>query len=502
MAIFTGTPGADILTGLATDDLLEGLAGNDVLVAGAGADTLDGGSGNDVMIGDAGDNLFIGGAGKDTMVGGANFDTVDYSASGRRVVVDLTKGTGAGGKSDAKGDVYVSIEGVIGSDYHDVIKGDTADNRFEGGAGNDILQGKGGNDTLLGGADNDTLSGDGGNDELSGEAGDDRLSGGSGDDTLLAGTGNDTMMGGAGADAFHFFDADDGITSTTTVTDFALGTDAIWVDGAEVTGLLTDLSSVVDVTLGAGTATVTFTSGDIAVLSGIDTVAFETAYGSGAGAGAGGLTLPSGPDTLDLSGNASGALVHLESGIALNSATGVDLTGIVNIIGTDFRDDLLGDSANDNFLVGGGGGDFMGVGEFGNDTLMGGAGNDTLFGNSNNGNLGVGIASGGDLLLGGEGNDRITLGYGDDTATGGAGADTFAFRPTNDYDADHTVTDFEIGVDMITIDNLPTGGDLTSVPGVVSVTLDSATGTATVDMINNVSVTFESIEVIAFEAAY
>jgi len=35
-----------------------------------------------------------------------------------------------------------------------------------------------------------------------------------------------------------------------------------------------------------------------------------------------------------------------------------------------------------------------------------------------------------------------------------------------------------------------------------AVTLDSATGTATVDMINNVSVTFENIDVIAFEAAY
>lgn len=269
MAIFTGGPGADILIGLADDDLLEGLAGNDVLVAGAGNDTLDGGSGNDVMFGDAGDNLFIGGAGKDTMVGGADFDTVDYSASGRRVVVDLAKGTGAGGKSDAKGDVYVSIEGVIGSDYHDVIKGDGADNRFSGGLGNDILQGKDGDDTLFGGQGNDTLSGGNDNDLLFGDTGDDLLSGGAGDDTLSAGTGNDTLSGGAGADEFLFIPLGDGQDDTWTITDYTAGIDSLNVFGLDETTLLS--SGLVASTSFDGTdSTITFTSGDVLVLEGID----------------------------------------------------------------------------------------------------------------------------------------------------------------------------------------------------------------------------------------
>ncbi|MEM8980974.1 MAG: calcium-binding protein [Pseudomonadota bacterium] len=65
------------------------------------------------------------------------------------------------------------------------------DDRFEGGAFNDILSGNGGDDVLLG---------QGGDDRLSGGSGADVLEGGAGNDTLRAGTGNDQLLGGDGAD--------------------------------------------------------------------------------------------------------------------------------------------------------------------------------------------------------------------------------------------------------------------------------------------------------------
>ena len=45
-----------------------------------------------------------------------------------------------------------SIEGLVGSTFDDVIKGDKRDNDVNGGAGDDELRGLGGEDTLTGGA--------------------------------------------------------------------------------------------------------------------------------------------------------------------------------------------------------------------------------------------------------------------------------------------------------------------------------------------------------------
>ena len=81
--------------------------------------------------------------------------------------------------------------------------------------------------------------------------------------------------------------------------------------------------------------------------------------------------------------------------------------------------------------------------------MTGGAGNDALFGGSGadiiNGN------NGDDVINGDGGNDKLTGGTGNDTMTGGAGADNFYFVSGDGQDV---ITDFEIGIDTITIDGL------------------------------------------------
>ncbi len=102
----------------------------------------------------------------------------------------------------------------------------------------------------------------------------------------------------------------------------------------------------------------------------------------------------------------------------------------------------------------------------GNDDLGGGAGSDHLFGGSGDDSLGGGSED--DFLFGGLGNDHLSGGAGNDTYTGGAGADKFSvgFADTNNEDLEfaaetETITDFELGVDVIQLKWGGTASDTT-----------------------------------------
>ncbi len=62
-----------------------------------------------------------------------------------------------GNAGDAAGDVFNSIEDLMGSRFNDGLWADAGDNTLWGHDGDDVLSGRGGNDTLIGGAGQDTF---------------------------------------------------------------------------------------------------------------------------------------------------------------------------------------------------------------------------------------------------------------------------------------------------------------------------------------------------------
>ena len=216
MATIKGTKLADKLYGTDGNDSLYGYAGNDVFYASAGDDRFDGGagwdrvdfssysgrlsivlngsgksyvyangrlhdtlisieeitggSGDDYFVGNAYDNIFSGGRGHDYFVasagndayrGGTGYDMLDFSAIKAGLRFEINPANGVTSVRYAGGGLnsMVSIENIIGTKFGDVIKGDGANNYFQGMAGNDTLSGGAGGDVLNGGAGTDKLTG-------------------------------------------------------------------------------------------------------------------------------------------------------------------------------------------------------------------------------------------------------------------------------------------------------------------------------------------------------
>jgi len=219
-------------------------------------------------------------------------------------------------------------------------------------------------DFITGSLSADFLYGGLGNDTLNGDNGNDRLFGQDGNDIINGGNGNDYIEGGDGADT---------------------------ING------------------GAGIDTIGFTTASEGV-----TVNLSTA-----------LPLPptSPPSS---SPQAEPSQSGPSEPVLSNAALGDTYVSIENISGSNFDDDLTGDTLA-NLINGRAGDDFL-RGLEGNDILIGGLGADTIFGDEGSDNLQGG--SGNDEIFGGEGNDRIFLGEGEDYAEGGEGNDFFFL--TND----------------------------------------------------------------------
>ena len=146
-APLSGTSGKDWMTGAGGDDFLAGGAGDDIVAGNAGSDTLKGEAGDDVLYGGSGNDVLNGGLGRDVLSGGAGSDTASYISSASGVTVSLAdsgKNTG-----EATGDVFDSIENLIGSGAADDLSGDEGDNELTGGKGDDVLRGGRGNDTYV-----------------------------------------------------------------------------------------------------------------------------------------------------------------------------------------------------------------------------------------------------------------------------------------------------------------------------------------------------------------
>lgn len=220
------------ILGASAADTIDGTVNMDHITAGRGNDTINGAGGNDVIEAERGNDLIDGSFGADLIDGGAGKDTVTFQNATSGVIANLLSGEGARG--DAMGDIYISVEYLIGSAHDDVlllgnlgggVEGLAGNDKLYGGSGNDTLNGGDQDDLLLGGAGADTLLGGSGADALHGGAGNDVLQAGDGDDELFGGAGADVLTGGTGDDTFYFSARTEGRDKITDFSSAATGND-------------------------------------------------------------------------------------------------------------------------------------------------------------------------------------------------------------------------------------------------------------------------------------
>jgi hypothetical protein len=116
--------------------------------------TLTGTGYNDTFIAEEGSYTYNGSGGwsttsdHDTWSNTGGMDVVDYRNASAGITVDLSITTAQ--DTGFNTTTLKNIEGIAGSDFDDVITGNSGDNQFEGRGGNDTFNiGSGGHDTLL-----------------------------------------------------------------------------------------------------------------------------------------------------------------------------------------------------------------------------------------------------------------------------------------------------------------------------------------------------------------
>ena len=429
------------------DDIIFARNGNDLIVGGAGADRIDGGNGldtvsyaasdaavtinlqtsiqtsggtasgdtltaiegaigsafDDILRGTDGVNTLRGGAGDDTFEGrgGADFidggfgnDTVSFESATQGVSVYFDSFFLRTG--DAAGDTYLSMEGIIGSDFADTLSGTNSRQTLDGGAGSDTIFGRGGDDTLIGGDGNDTLDG---------ADGDDILLGGAGDDILRAGSGANILDGGAGADEFISIGGADTVKYASAAAGIVLdlaygGRNTGDAAGDTFSGIFTIEGSALGDRISGAAIDDVFRGGDgNDVLNGRagDDLLFG-GTGDDVLVGGAGVDLLDGGDGIDRASFADATtdlrVDLLYANLSTGIATGDTFVSIEQLSGGQVNDDLRGDNG-DNLLLGLDGNDLL-VARDGDDFVYGNDGDDVLIGQA-----------GADTLIGGAGNDKF-----------------------------------------------------------------------------------------------
>lgn len=389
-----GSNFGDHLTGSNDANRLFGLAGNDTILGQGGNDVIRGGSGADSLSGGAGDDELWGETGNDTLDGGSGLDLVRYRDAIGAAIIDLAAGAAQDGHGTQ--DTLISIENAHGSDFSDVIRGNTAGNELRGFLGNDTISGHGGNDTLLG------------------DEGRDNILGGTGDDQIWGGAGNDTLDGGDGRDIARYLDSSAGVVVNlaTGVAQDGFGTSDTLIaiesaHGSENADTLIGTTSDNELSGFAGNDLLQSGLGNDTLLGGDGN---DTLEGGGqndlltGGLGADRLDGGAGIDVVRYRDDAAAVSANLTTGQAVDGSGAVDtFIAVENLHGSDFGDTLTGDNQA-NELSGFDGNDTL-SGLAGNDTLLGGAGNDNLSSGANNDELWG--EAGNDTISGGDGIDLV-----------------------------------------------------------------------------------------------
>jgi len=369
--ILTGaTTGATVLTGAAGGDTLTGVASNRANTyasyAGSAAVTINlnftdgtGTSGGDAagdklsfidnLIGSGNDDIFVVNNQANNLNGGAGFDTVSYVSSDGGVTVNLS--TGIGANFYAQGDVYTSIENVIGSTFADTLTGaNTGKTILTGGGGGDTLTGVTANRastyaSYAGSASGVTvdLNATDGTGTSGGDAAGDKLSfidnliGSSFNDTFVANSQNNSFDGGAGGvDTVSYLASTAGVTvdlSNTTGT----GTSGGFAQGDKFTGISNLIGSNFDDVFFASSAANAF-EGSSHGTNG-DTVNYARSGNA---------------VVVDLFHHTGLAGVDAAAGAGVSFSTGDTYSNIQNVVGSSYNDTFYADNSANKFDGAGG----------------------------------------------------------------------------------------------------------------------------------------------------
>ncbi|MEM8571508.1 MAG: calcium-binding protein [Pseudomonadota bacterium] len=250
----------------------------------------------------------------------------------------------------------------------------------------DLIFGYGGNDRLFGWGGNDWLLGGEGNDQLTGGEGDDWHWGQGGDDTIYGGDGSDKIIGGEGNDWITYFESGGSVeVNLREGKGF----------GGHAEG---DTYTDVEIAVGSDFSDKLYGS-DFADNSLYGLKGDDYFYGS---LGADLISGGEGTDMVSYYLSESNVVIDLGTNANFGGhAHGDKLYSIERVRGSDFSDDLTGDS-DANWLSG----------RDGNDRIAGLDNDDKLYGGSDD-----------DQLYGGDGADSLYGGSDDDLLAGGAGAD-------------------------------------------------------------------------------
>ena len=424
-----GEEGDNILYGGAGDDILYGDwfggAGDDILYGGAGDDYLSGGEGDDTLYGGAGDDELYGSYGNDILYGGSGADSyLIYSRYGfdKDIIIGDEDNSGtvtlAGWNALAIGDFTrvdddndqvgtnddLEITLIYIRDGHKLAGVTlTVEDYYAEGAAFNIRGAQSLTDAIA------TLTAVKGRDIT----------------TPIAVTGTSPVLATADAEAFTGDDQSNTV-SYADAGSFVLAD--LRMPASNIGGFARgDTYASIEHLVGSRHDDVLRGDDQANRLEGGS--GDDTLYG---GAGNDALDGGAGADTVSYEDEATGITLRLGEGSEVTFATRTGsferdtLRNIEHVIGSEARDVITGNNA-DNWLEGRGGGD----------EIRGGAGDDRLEG-----------YSGDDTLYGGAGDDTINGGAGNDILYGGAGADTYVF--SNDYSYTFSYrNDYGYGTDTI-----------------------------------------------------
>jgi Ca2+-binding RTX toxin-like protein len=354
--------------------------------------------------GTSGNDTFVWSQGADTIDGGAGTDRVDYSIAPEAVRVDLRDPSGAANAMAAEGDILRNIEGIIGTRYADVIRGDDSANTLVGGVGDDTINGGGGADWIMPGSGRGQITGGAGTDMLAlsdlaagarvslaagtltiagqtssvtefesitgsifadvieGDSRDNRLRGLGDYDWFIGTGGSDSYDGGNGRDMVSYVYAPSGVTLNLATGSGTRGLAA----GDTYTSIERVTGSIHADIIWGGTG-----EEDIRGLGGYDW--FIGSPGSDRFDGG------SGVDMVAYWTSITGVVANLAQGRGVGGDAARDLyTSIEGLTGSGHADDLTGDNGR-NVLRGLGGNDTL-DGYGGVDRLEGGRGDDIING--------------------------------------------------------------------------------------------------------------------------